>query len=157
MEGGVWMRWRVSCEEWEARDKWNQPAVVWSIPCDGRTPLSHSISLTLSVPQVFLILWAEGGPHWGLSIFCHPWNDAYNAAQCNAPATTITHKHSLPFSLKNTTQVIWSGEFPTRHSTVQNLSPPFLHLALRISVELSGTPLHQGKQFKHRFWNHLYH
>lgn len=34
----AWTGWRFSCEEWEARDKWDQPAVVWSLPCDGRTP-----------------------------------------------------------------------------------------------------------------------
>lgn len=36
-------------EEWEARDEWNQPAVVWSVPRDGRTPPSLALTLTLSL------------------------------------------------------------------------------------------------------------
>lgn len=36
-------------EEWEARDEWNQPAVVWSVPRDGRTPPSRSDSNSLSL------------------------------------------------------------------------------------------------------------
>lgn len=52
MERGGSRGQRGGQEEWEARDEWNQPAVVWAVPCDGRTPLSlclcNSLSLLLS-------------------------------------------------------------------------------------------------------------
>lgn len=99
MEGEVSRRRRGGCEEWEARDEWNQPAVVWSVPCDGRTPLSHSISSTLppsfsqSLKSLLSGFSEQKEAPMGALYFLSPmkWCIQHNRAQHNTPPPTHTH------------------------------------------------------------------
>lgn len=91
--------WRFSCEEWEARDEWDQPAVVWSLPCDGRTPpplFTHSISSALSVPKVFLSTEQKEAPTGDTTFSVTHEMMRTTQLHAKAPYAAIVHNHILP-------------------------------------------------------------